>query len=678
MPRPLMLRKTIYVFAICFLMIAIQAFDLHAIDFIDDLGNRVQLDRPPERVVSLVPSMTEIIFAIGAGDRVVAVSHVDTWPPAAAQKPVVGGFFAPDVETVAAFQPEIIFISNLHTAVIEHFKGTRVKLICLQTQSIQDSFKIIERLGDIFGRQSAAGELVAGIRNELALIEQKVAKIPKEDRQRVIRLMGHDRVMAPGDDSFQNEMIRAAGGIPPQLGKTGSVVAVSLSEWQAFNPQVIYGCGGDKRTALALFDKPGWREVDAVKTGRIFYFPCDLTCRAATKTGYFAGWLAARIYADCFAVTQNQVHPDGIFKSRPIAIDLPYVRKARVAYSRIHDFINKTLLIDFKQPQQVVSTLEGRRDSVRTIGNHFSPPAGWAVAHNAGLEQIRTGIHAALGVSNDTAALLITGADMDNLVVKREAYKEMEIFALVTAGVRSNALRMSRDTGGYYEPGTINVLILPSMQLSERAMTRAIISATEGKTAALLDMDIRSSYNPRDYRATGTGTDNIIVAAGSGNGPMLDNAGGHSKLGELVARAVYAGVREAVFRQNGLTAERNIFQRLRERHITPHSLVAQTDCECGRPKNRISSLLERTLLNPRYSAFVETALALSDDYEKGLLKDLSLYKQWCQGTAEEIAGRRIDRMRAYPETNGVPVVLKLALDALLNGVYNQNTTAKEG
>ena len=260
---------------------------------------------------------------------------------------------------------------------------------------------------------------------------------------------------------------------------------------------------------------------------------------------------------------------------------------------------------------------------------------------------------------------------MDNLAVKQAAYKELSVTAIVTAGVRSNALRMSRDTGGYYEPGTINVIILPNMRLSKRAMTRAIISATEGKTAALLDMDIRSSYNPRDYRATGTGTDNIIVASGPENGITLENAGGHSKLGELVARAVHAGVREAVFRQNGLTSERNIFQRLRERHITPHSLVAQTDCECGRPKSRISSLLERTLLNPRYSAFVETALALSDDYEKGLLKDLSLYKQWCQETAEEIAGKQIDRMQAYPGTDGLPVVLKLALDALLNGIYNQ-------
>ena len=667
------MRKTIYILfaALLFLIVPPAGLQAEAVVFVDDLGNRVQLDRPPERVVSLVPSMTEIIYAIGAGEKIVAVSHVDTWPPEAARKPVVGGFFSPDVAAVAASRPDMIFISDLHQAIIEHFKGTGTKLVCLKTKSIADSYTIISRLGAIFGRESAADNLATDIREELALIEKKIAKISPKDRQRVIRLMGRNRVMAPGDDSFQVEMIKAAGGIPPQLGKSGSVVDVSLPEWQAFNPQVIYGCGGDKQAALALFDKPGWRNVEAVKNGRIFYFPCNLTCRAATKTGYFVGWLAARTYADHFAAARHKVLPDGIFKSRPVAIDLPYIKKAQVAYSRIHDFVNKTLLIEFKTPLKIVSTLEGERDGIRTIGNHFTPPAGWALAHNTGLKQIRADIYRAIDLSGASAALLVTGADMDNLVVQQAAFKDLTVTAIVTAGVRSNALRMSRDTGGYYEPGTINILILPNMHLSKRAMTRAIISATEGKTAALLDMDIRSAYHPRDYRATGTGTDNIIVASGPDSGVTLENAGGHSKLGELVARAVHAGVREAVFRQNGLTAQRNIFQRLRERHITPNSLVAQTDCECGRPKSRISSLLEKVLLDPRYSALVETALALSDDYEKGLLKDLSLYKQWCQATAEEIAGRQITRMRTYPETDSLPVVLKLALDALLNGIYNQ-------
>lgn len=92
-------------------------------------------------------------------------------------------------------------------------------------------------------------------------------------------------------------------------------------------------------------------------------------------------------------------------------------------------------------------------------------------------------------------------------------------------------------------------------------MTRAMITATEGKTAALLDLDIRSSYGQGRYRATGTGTDNILVVEGRGPA-VLDNAGGHTRLGELIGKAVHRAVTEAVKKQNGITSDLNIFRRL--------------------------------------------------------------------------------------------------------------------
>ena len=90
----------------------------------------------------------------------------------------------------------------------------------------------------------------------MQLIREKMARIPKEKRKRVMRFMGRDEVMAPGDDSFQNELIRAAGGVPPVWGKSGAIVPVTLEAWQRFNPQVLYGCGGDREVAQAFFSRP--------------------------------------------------------------------------------------------------------------------------------------------------------------------------------------------------------------------------------------------------------------------------------------------------------------------------------------------------------------------------------------------------------------------------------------
>jgi adenosylcobinamide amidohydrolase len=421
--------------------------------------------------------------------------------------------------------------------------------------------------------------------------------------------------------------------------------------------------------AAAFFNDEGYREVSAVRNHRIYYFPCDLTCRIATNTGHFVAWLSARIYRESYAEPKNQIQPDGIIDHRNLTIDLPYIKRAHIVRSRIADFLHKTLIIDFSVPQTILSTLEGQRSGIAAIGNHSSPPPYWGIAHQYGLEEVRSTVYATLGRSGTQAAILFTGADMDHLSVKHFSFKDLTVCALVTAGVRSNAVRTSRDEGRFYEPGTINILLLPNARLSPRAMSRAIITATEAKTAALADMDVRSAYLAQHYQATGTGTDNIIVAEGTG--VPLDNAGGHSKMGELIAKAVYQGVQEAVYTQNGLVTDRHIFARLRERHISPYSLVSNVTCDCLPDTSMAGKELETVLLDPRYAGFLEAAFAVSDDDEAGLLADTQAFERWCGQVAADIAGRPLTETRELVPDDGMPRIQRMALNAILNGVYGR-------
>ena len=353
--------------------------------------------------------------------------------------------------------------------------------------------------------------------------------------------------------------------------------------------------------------------------------------------------------------------------SRNLDIDLSYIENACIAYSNIHDFIAKTLVIDFKDSLSVVSTLEGQRDGIKTVGNHYSPSPFWNTYKKLSLKDIRAWIYQIIDIPEETSSFLFTGADVDNLSIKNTRFKDMEIYALITADIKSNAVRISKDTGDYYEPGTINIILLPNMKLTPRAMTRAIISATEAKTAALLDMDIRSSYSPRFHRATGTGTDNIIVVQGSGI--RIDMTGGHTKMGELIAKAVYEGVQEAVYKQNGLIAERNVFQRLKDRKISMFGLISKEKCECIESRSDFVGAVEEILLDPRYAGFVKSSFALSDEYEKGLFTDLTAYELWCEKIAEEIADREIASRIDLIIMDDLPVVLRMALNSILNGVY---------
>jgi ABC-type Fe3+-hydroxamate transport system substrate-binding protein/adenosylcobinamide amidohydrolase len=647
-----------------------------ALDIIDARGKAIHFAQPPRRIVSLVPAVTEMLFEIDAGDRIVGLTYHDTLPEAV-RKSVVGGFFSPSFEKIVELSPDVVMVSSLHGKIVDQCGALGIPTLQMDIGTLPQSFQTMVTLGRLMGRESAALALQKSIRAQLDLIARKVETIPENQRLRTMRLMGRDRITTPGDDSFQNQLIAAAGGIPPVLGKTGPVVDVTLEEWRAFNPQVLYCCGGycgggrggDKEAVLRPFNQPGWKDVDAVRNGRIYDFPCDLTCRAGAHSGDFVAWLSARLYGDHFAKADGFVTRDQVLTQHALPLDLSYVKRAAIVHSRIFDFTHKSLLVTFSAPMKVVSTLEGMRDGVVAAGNHFFPPPCWYIGHERGLEGLKTTVCNVLARKPEETALLFTGADMDHLAVQRKSFRDMTVYALVTAGARSNAMRAAKDTGSYYEPGTINMVVLTNMALTPRAMNRAIIAATEAKSAALEDLDIRSSYTPGVNGATGTGTDNIIVVQGAG--AAIDNSGGHSKMGELISRVVYQGVREALYKQNGFASGRNVLQRLKERNISIRQLLDQDDCPCGLKPHEFAAAMETLLLDPDYASFVEAALAVSDHYERGLVSDLSAFRQWARTTAQQVAGAPIEKFDELIATDGLPPVLQEALNALANGVKHR-------
>lgn len=296
--------KKISFFPILIFLVAVAAyFQLvpgpYQASFTDGSGSTIEITKKPARVVSLVPAITEIIFKVGAGEAVKGVTEHDNLPEDVSPRKIMGGFFSPDIEKIEEIAPDMIFVSSLHEEVREAF-GNRAVLVELDAHSVQDIYENISIIGRIFQKEDAALRTINNIKKEFHATANKIAAIPELSKKRTIRLMGGDSVMVPGDDSFQNAYIRAAGGIPPVFNKTGNVVPITKEEWIDFNPQVIYACNEMSRAAGIIQSDPGWRDVDAVREGKIFYFPCDLTCRASINAGNFVSWLSSRIYEDKF------------------------------------------------------------------------------------------------------------------------------------------------------------------------------------------------------------------------------------------------------------------------------------------------------------------------------------------------------------------------------------------
>jgi iron complex transport system substrate-binding protein len=637
--------------------------------FTDGTGKEIRLTKKPERIVSLVPSITEMLFALGAQDWVKGITYHTTRPWYAAQKTLVGGFSFPSPAAIESLEPDLVFYDPFQLQGLSSFLPRDIPLVHAGTQTLADSLGTLLLLGKLVEKQDNARQLVSEIKADLDWVAAKIDKASLSSK-RVIRLMGREQIMTPGSDSFQNHMISLAGGIPPDVGP-GAVVPVSKDQWTSFNPQVIYGCGDDRKAADRFFSLPGWKDVDAVKNNRIYYFPCDLTCRASIHSGRFVKRLFATIHGSSLADENTLLQKNQVTQINPMDTDVSYVLAAAVKQSRIHDFINKSLVIRLNRPMSVLSTLEGFKHGVTAVGNHYIPPETWLLVHDQGLDVLKTQVFDVLDLAPDTTAFLFTGADMDHLSAAQERFKEIEVTVFATAGVDGNAMRTSRDSGGFYEPGTINLIIMTSHRLTPRAMTRAMITATEGKTAALLDLDIRSSYEQGRYRATGTGTDNILVVEGHGPA-VLDNAGGHTRLGELIGKAVHRAVTEAVKKQNSITSDLNIFQRLEKRGISLHELLSEDlPCQCHISENMLIQKVETLLLDPLYQGFMATAMAVSDEYDKGLIKDLGAFEQTCRETAEMTAAKPLETWQVFVTRPEVPRVIAMALDALFNGAVGQ-------
>jgi adenosylcobinamide amidohydrolase len=225
--------------------------------------------------------------------------------------------------------------------------------------------------------------------------------------------------------------------------------------------------------------------------------------------------------------------------------------EAKVVYLTYEGFDLNTLIVSLGEKRRVLSTWDGFRE-VRFVGNAYTPLtlSQHTMKNYKGFQKK---FPLTLGIRPEEISFLSTGVDMDNLAVCETFYQEFKVCCLATAGAKGNALRTGVDVAGYVErdgnfvcaAGTINVILLTNASLTDGAMARAVITVTEAKTASLQDLNVRSTFTPRN-QATGTGTDNVIIVSGKGCGKPLRLTSGHTKIGELIGFSTKIAVAEAL------------------------------------------------------------------------------------------------------------------------------------
>ncbi len=248
----------------------------------DDAGREVRLAAPARRVVSLVPSVTETIVALGAARVLVARTDYDQAPGLAAL-PSVGGGLDPGVEGLLALGPDLVVAWDARDDA-----GLRARLeaagIAVYAAAVEDTaavFSTIERMGALVGRARAADSVAAALRDTLRAIAREAVG---SRRPRALFLLDGAPPRIAGRTTFVAELLEVAGAEPayPEVG--GRWPAISLETVVADPPDVVVVPVGEGE-APALGERPGWRAVPAAREGRVIGVPADLVSRPGPGIG---------------------------------------------------------------------------------------------------------------------------------------------------------------------------------------------------------------------------------------------------------------------------------------------------------------------------------------------------------------------------------------------------------
>lgn len=269
--------------------LALLALTAQALDITDDRGVTVNLPRTPSRIVTLLPSLTESVCALGACDRLVGVDRYSNSPASVRALPQVGGGIDPNVEAIVALRPDVVLLAK-SSRVTQRLEALGLKVLTLEPKSHADVRRVLDQLGVLLGTDDARRvwrTIDAGVS---AAAQSLPAHVP---RTRVYFEI-NSTPYAAGESSFIGETLTRLG--------TANTVPAALGPFPKLNPEYVVRANPDvimvsERGAPGLEQRPGWAGMRAVREGRICRFNAsdtDVLVRPGPRMAE-----AARLMAQC-------------------------------------------------------------------------------------------------------------------------------------------------------------------------------------------------------------------------------------------------------------------------------------------------------------------------------------------------------------------------------------------
>ncbi|GAA0324247.1 ABC transporter substrate-binding protein [Bacillus carboniphilus] len=276
------------------------------VTFTDALGTEITLDAKPEKIVSLIPSNTEIAYALGAGEQVIGVSDFDNYPEEVMEKEKIGAMEI-NLEKIISLQPDLV-LAHASTADstsegLQQLRDAGAHVVIVNNAtSFEDVYTSIEMIGIATGYSEKASEIVNSMKQEVALIKEKATSITAENRKKVFVEVGAEpEIYTTGTGTFMHEMLEAIGA---------ENVAADVAGWQPMteeaiiekNPDVVvitYGYYTPDAVETVL-SRDGWEQVTAITNKHVVDVHSDLVTRSGPRLIEGVKALAKAVYPDVY------------------------------------------------------------------------------------------------------------------------------------------------------------------------------------------------------------------------------------------------------------------------------------------------------------------------------------------------------------------------------------------
>jgi iron complex transport system substrate-binding protein len=251
---------------------------------VDQSGHRVNLPAAPRRLVTLAASLTEMVFALGLGSRVVGVEQFSDYPPGAKALPKVGSYKLPDLERIVALRPDLCLAikDGNPPHVLERLRSLGIPVYVVDPRDLKGVIATIEEIGKLLDAEGKAGELAAALNRRLKRVKALVAQAPR--RPRVFLQIGVTPIVSAGSHTFLDELITTAGGLNLAAGKV-PYPRFSREQILALRPEVIIitsmARGGAFEQVKAGWER--WETLPAARNQRIFLVDSDIMDRPSPR-----------------------------------------------------------------------------------------------------------------------------------------------------------------------------------------------------------------------------------------------------------------------------------------------------------------------------------------------------------------------------------------------------------